>query len=418
MRYLFFLQFFVLLSSAQEDTLNLRKDAPNLYFDCEVCTQSYYRQELNYVNFVRDRRMADIYLLITLNGNGGGGIHYTLYFVGQNKFAGQNDTLNTDATANQANAEIRLNILNTIKKGLLKYIIQTKLIDKITYSVDSSSNSMSAEKVKDKWNFWTFNFNTDVFGNGNSYQKYFSMNYFVSANRTTEKIKTSTGSWYNLNTQEYKIDDTTTVKGFQNNLGVFHLLSFSLGKHFAWGQFATYFRSTQSNLNHSVSYYPALEYNFFPYDVATRRQLRLVYRIGARYQEYDERTVYNKTNAYYGLQALVLQFSRIEKWGTVDVSAGCWHYLNYSRNYNLSIYPSINFNPLKGLRIGIWGGFRLVNDQFSLRASEASTEAILLNQVQLKTDYDYNFGFNIGYTFGSMYNNIINVRFDINDNYW
>jgi hypothetical protein len=337
MRYFLLLQFAMLFSYAQEDTLNFRKDAPTLFFDCEICTQSYYRQELNYVNFVRDRRMADIYLLVTFNQNGGGGMHYTFYFVGQNKFQGQNDTLSTDATANQANAEIRENMLSTMKKGLLKYLVQTKLLDKITYEVDTSAKAMSAEKVKDKWNFWTFNINSDIFGNGNSYQKFFSMNYFASANRTTEKIKFSTGSWYNLNTQEYKIDDTTTVKGFQNNTGVFHLLTFSAGKHFGIGQFATYFRSTQSNLTHSISYYPAIEYNFYPYDVATRRQFRVIYRIGARYQEYEERTIYNKTNAYYALHALVFQFSRIEKWGSVDVSAGGWHYLNYPKNYNIII---------------------------------------------------------------------------------
>ena len=70
------------------------------------------------------------------------------------------------------------------------------------------------------------------------------------------------------------------------------------------------------------------------------------------------------------------------------------------------------------MRVGIWGGFKVVNDQFFLRASDATASEILLNQIQLHTDYSYNFGFEIGYTFGSKYNNIINVRFDIDDNYW
>ncbi|MBC7865428.1 MAG: hypothetical protein IAF38_20805, partial [Bacteroidia bacterium] len=359
-----------------------------------------------------------IYLMVTVNNTGGGGTTFKFYFSGQNKFSGQNDTLVFNSFANQAEAEIRAGMAETMKKGLLKYIVQTRLINKISYSVDTTEESMNAGKVKDKWNFWSFNINSDIFGNGNSYQKNFNMNYFVSASRTGEKVKTSTGSWYNMNTQEYKIDDTTIVRGFQNNLGAYHLLTFSLGKHFGWGQFASYFQSSQSNLLNSISYYPAIEYNVFPYEKATRKQLRFTYRAGIRYQDYVERTVYGKMNELYGQHSLVVQYSQIEKWGSVDISAGGWHYFNYSKNFSASVYPSINFNPAKGLRIGIWGGFNIVRDQFYLRASDVSTEEILLNQVKLKTDYTYNLGFNIGYTFGSIYNNIVNVRFELGDDYW
>jgi hypothetical protein len=401
----------------KSDSLNFRKDAPNLFFDCPFCTEMYYKQEINFVNFVRDRRLADIYLMITVNQSANGGQVYKLFFVGEKKFKNQNDTLQAETTANLPDAEIRATILEKVKLGLLRYIVQTRLLDKISYSVEAPENSLDAGKVKDKWNFWTFNMNANMWGEGNSYQKYMGMNYFFGANRTTEKLKVSSGTWYNLNTQEFKIDDTTVVKGLQKNSGAFHYMAFSVGKHFAAGHFATFFKSTQSNLNYSVSLYPTIEYNLFPYSVASRRQLRFIYRAGVRNQDYSERTIYNQTNEWYVLHSLVFQYTQIEKWGNVEISAGTWHYFNYSKNYNVSIYPSINFNPLRGLRVGLWGGFRIVNDQFFLRATDASAAEILLNQVQLKTDYNYNFGFNIGYTFGSRYNSIINVRFDFNDNY-
>jgi hypothetical protein len=41
-----------------------------------------------------------------------------------------------------------------------------------------------------------------------------------------------------------------------------------------------------------------------------------------------------------------------------------------------------------------------------------------LNQVNLKTSFNLNIGAGIGYTFGSKYNSIVNVRFDLNENYW
>lgn len=66
----------------------------------------------------------------------------------------------------------------------------------------------------------------------------------------------------------------------------------------------------------------------------------------------------------------------------------------------------------------MWAGLTLVNDQFFISAQGATADEILLNQKQLQTDYNYNFGFNVNYTFGSIYNNIINVRFNLSDSYW
>ncbi len=401
-----------------QDTLNFRKDAPNFYLDCEACNQQYFRQELSYVNFVRDRHLADIYLLVTQNNSGGGNTIYNLYFLGSNQFKNQTDTFKVETIANTPDAEIRDVLLGELKKGLLKYLVQTKLLNKINYTINAPINTLNANAVNDKWNFWTFTINANMDGNGNAYQKYLNANVLAYGNRTTEKFKTESGGWYGLNTQEFKIDDTTTIKGRQNNLGAYHILAKSLGKHFAIGQFATFMQSTQSNFWHSISYYPTFEYNLFPYTDASRRQLRFIYRVGGRNQKYIDTTIFNKTNEWYGLHSLVFQYTQIEKWGNVNISAGAWHYFNYSKYYSLSLYPSINFNPAKGLRIGLWGGFKIQNDQFFLRKADASSEEILLNQVQLATSYNYNYGFNIGYTFGSKYNNIVNVRFDINDNYW
>ena len=140
--------------------------------------------------------------------------------------------------------------------------------------------------------------------------------------------------------------------------------------------------------------------------------------MGARYQQYNERTVLNKTEEWYALHSLVIQYNQIEKWGSISISAGGWHYLNYPDKYSASVYPSISFNPLRGLRINFWSGFQVVNDQFFLRAGDVSAEEILLNQVNLKTDFNLNFGGGIGYTFGSRYNSIVNVRFALNENYW
>jgi hypothetical protein len=400
-----------------QDSSIVRKDLPSVFLDCEFCASNFFKQEINYVNFVRDRRLADIYILGTLTGLPGGANVFSFYFVGQKKFQGQKDTLVFKSVPNMSDGDAREGILTATKRGLLKYLLQTPLINKITYTIDAGEG-MGEDKIKDKWNYWLFNLNANMNGGGNSYTDNLSANGNISANRTTKKLRTETGGWYNLNKQRFKVNDSTTVTGRQESLGGYHLLAFTVGEHFAVGQFATYFQSTQQNLRNSISYYPGVEYNAFSYGEAGRRQLRFIYRIGARYQDYFETTVYDKKNELYALHAFVVQWSQIEKWGNVYLSAGAWHYLNYPHNYSASIYPSINFNPLKGLRVGLWCGFSVVNDQFYLRRSEATANEIILSQVQLKTDYNFNYGFNVNYTFGSKYNNIINVRFNLDDNYW
>ncbi len=426
---LFLIPLFLLFAqrvSAQADTSAvadikdscIRKDAPILFFDCTICDQQFYRQNINYVNFVRDRRLADVYILLTANQTGGGSTSYNLYFQGSKRFENMLDTFTYNAPANAASLDVKQGILDAMKRGLLPYVLKTPLADQLTYEVKTTDENCNPGKIKDKWNFWTFNINTNGYGNGNSYSSDMGISANISANRTTEKFKTETGGWYFRNRQKFKVDDTTTIIGNQSNAGSYHLLVFSVGKHFGVGHFSTYFTSLQQNLKNSISYYPGIEYNVFPYEQATRRQLRFIYRIGGRYQDYYERTIYDNTHQWFALHAFVVQYSQIEKWGSVNISAGGFHYLNFPSNYNASVFPSINFNPAKGLSVGLWAGLTMVNDQFFLSAAGATPEEILLNQKQLQTDYNYNFGFNINYTFGSIYNNIINVRFNLNDSYW
>ncbi len=282
-----------------QDSSVVRNDLPNLFMDCEFCAPQFFKQEITFVNFVRDRRLADIYMLGTANFNAGGAAVLTLYFVGENKFKGQNDTLVYKTVPNMADAKAREGLLSTVKQGLLKYIVKTDLLKKINYTIDVGEQEQNG-KVKDKWNYWVFNINANVDGNANSYQSEFSLNGNLNANRTTEKLRVETGGWYSLNKQKFVIDDSTTVTGLQSNLGSFHLMAFTLGKHWAAGHFATYFQSTQNNLRNSYSYYPGIEYNVFSYAEAGRRQLRFIYRLGARYQDYFETTVYNKKSELYG----------------------------------------------------------------------------------------------------------------------
>jgi hypothetical protein len=61
--------------------------------------------------------------------------------------------------------------------------------------------------------------------------------------------------------------------------------------------------------------------------------------------------------------------------------------------------------------VNFFGEFSRTRDQIYLPLGEATTEEILLRQRQLLTGYQYFFNFGFRYSFGSIYNNIVNPRF-------
>jgi hypothetical protein len=54
----------------------------------------------------------------------------------------------------------------------------------------------------------------------------------------------------------------------------------------------------------------------------------------------------------------------------------------------------------------------LIHDQLSLPRAGANKEEILLQIKQIETNYSYNVNLGLSYTFGSIYNNVVNPRFE------
>lgn len=57
------------------------------------------------------------------------------------------------------------------------------------------------------------------------------------------------------------------------------------------------------------------------------------------------------------------------------------------------------------------GSFALVHDQISLPLGGSTLEDVLLQRKMQATDYSYYTSFGFTYTFGSIYNNVVNPRF-------
>jgi len=42
----------------------LKEAAPKVFLDCRGCDRDYFREEITYINYVRDRKDADIHVLV------------------------------------------------------------------------------------------------------------------------------------------------------------------------------------------------------------------------------------------------------------------------------------------------------------------------------------------------------------------
>jgi hypothetical protein len=79
--------------------------------------------------------------------------------------------------------------------------------------------------------------------------------------------------------------------------------------------------------------------------------------------------------------------------------------------YELELFGTVSWKIVKGLSFSVYGGYSKIRNQISLPRGSASLEEVLLQRRQLETGYSYWGGFGISYSFGSIYNNIVNPRF-------
>jgi hypothetical protein len=163
---------------------------------------------------------------------------------------------------------------------------------------------------------------------------------------------------------------------------------------------------------------PSVEYDIFPYSEATHRQLRILYGAGLQSNNYIDTTVYNKVKENLFLQKLNVAFVVRKKWGSVAVMlVGSNYFHDFSKN-RIQLSSSLNIRIFKGLSVEIEGGVAHINDQLNLKKGGITEAERLLRLRELATRYRIDGGIELTYTFGSIYNNVVNPRFNSSNFYY
>ena len=391
---------------------------PNVFFDCNGrnCNSQYYRTEIDWVNWVNDKEVADVHVIMTSQTTGAGGNEYRLDFIGHGQAEGWEDThlfqtLPTDTEREQLDG-----ISHALGLGIASYAQQAgyrglvSLTGPAPESPGAGRRLVSQDEVDDPWNLWVFRLNGSGNLDGESTRSTTRLNGSFSANRITPTWKMNFNGNINYNRVDIELDNGNFLN-VRTDWGFNPLIVYSVADHWSIGIQGQAGRMTRFNQNFRVEVTPAIEYSVFTYDEATRRAFTFFYKVGPAYRDYIEPTIYNETSELRYEQSLQMQFSQRQEWGDASLRMTGSHFLSDFERNNLAIRGDIDVRIVRGFSVNIRGDIAWVNDQIYLPLDDATDAETLLRLQQEATSFNY--GIQVGFSiqFGSIFNNVVNNRF-------
>ena len=386
-----------------------------VFLDCGHCDEDYIRKEVTFVDYVRNREDADVHVLVTVQETGGGGVQWTIKFIGLGTFQGSDQTLTYNSPATATPDEVRGGFAEVFKLGLVRYAATTPMADRLRVTfTKKEGDAAAAAKKRDPWNYWVYRigFNGDV--NGEESSKGRSFRGSFSANRTTDAWRLSFNTSANYRDSEFKLEEAgekSTILSVNRNMNASATVVKSLTQHWSLGVLASANSQTFRNFVIKTRVASGVEYNFFPYSESTRRMLTFQYTVGHDYLRYREITIFDKLREQLLDHHGEIGLSMRQPWGSATARMSFTQYLTNPSKYSLGTFGFGEIRIFKGLSANFFGQYSRTRDQIYLPRGQASTEEILLRQRQLLTGYQYFFDFGISYSFGSIFNNIVNPRF-------
>ena len=392
-----------------------QSDGVRVFVDCQnaYCDRQYFVDQMKWVNFVRDRLFADVTLLVTSLRTGSGGTQYTIAAIGGDKYKGRADTVLVYNLPNDAEDVVRRRLVRTFSLVLGPYAAKTSVAQQLnlTYTAPSGTAGTS-QTIKDPWNFWIYRVSANGFGSGEKSQSFGNMFFNASANRVTAAWKVNLGSNLSYDQSEFSLSDGTKFVKIQRDYGANMLMVKSLGDHWSAGATAQAQYSDFSNYDLNLKLQPALEWNYFAYKDFTRRQLTAFYTVGLQSVRYQDTTIYGKIQETHPVHSINVAWNARQTWGSVNVGMFGSQYL-HNRSYNgYGVSGFTDLRITKGLSINLGGNYSRVNDQLYLRRGTLSDNQVIARQAALATNFRYFLNFGVSYTFGSIFNTVVNPRFN------
>lgn len=400
----FFFFLFIISISAFSQNNSIK-----LFLKCS-CDSNYIRDQINYIDYVRDQEDANIILEVYGDPNGNRG-KYSIYFIGKNNFIGMDDKLSFESHPKMTNDEIRSGLKDKIQRGILKYLVKTTDINDLNISITKLDNNISDSDslIVDKWKNWIFEISASGYYEKESSRKVNDFNGRFEVNRYTEDWRIETTLRFFKRIEEF-LSETNNFKSSRVYKGAYGKIVRSISDHWSTGIFYGLSEDSYENIKFSNNFSPAIEYSIFPYKDVVRREMVLEYKIGYRKNNYQSKTIYGKNDEFLGTHSFAFKTRYRQNWGDIYSRFSFFTYLHDNSKNRLTFDNYLNIRIFEGFSLRLGAEIRFIRDQINLAAGQASIEDLLLQQRSIATDFYNEFRLGLTYTFGSAFNNIINTR--------
>lgn len=393
-----------------------------VFLDCQrvSCDQQFVRTEIGWVNFVRDRLLADVHILVTTQATGGAAAEYMLEFRGQGARASLRDTVVFNTRLGDTDDDVRRQLTRRVAQGLVRFVQGLPVASQLSvaWRPPGGPGPASASRgVRDRWNYWVYRLSANANLDGTSNYNNQFYNARASAGRVTDAWKLQFNSRVNYSERSVQLNAGEIIviqRAFGGSADVIR----SLTPHWSAGVQVNAQQDLFRNYDLDLQVKPGIEYNIFPYSEATRRQVLLRYSVGVRAFDYVDTTIYRRTRETRPSHAFVVSADAIQPWGTVGISLNASQYLHDLRRRQFGVFGNTRWRIVRGLDFNVGGGYSYIRDQLNIRGAGLTDEQRIIQLREQQTNFSYFMFTGLSYTFGSAFNNVVNTRFGGGDRFF
>ncbi len=347
--------------------------------DCNTfpCDSDYFRTEVAFVNWVRDRTLAQIHLIVTRNQTGGGGGVYDFDFIGLQELDAEDDRLTFTSLGTDTEDEILAGLSQVMGAGLARYA--TLIGQPSTFEISSpeqlavnAGRLVSADQVEDPWNFWVFEVSARVNLEGEETENQRRYRGSFEAQRTTETWRSEFEWFGDFRKDERELEDGSLIVDERSSWNADVFLAYALADHWSLGTISGAGASTRRNEKFEATVTTALEYSFFRYVTAPRQSLTARYELGLQYFDWEEETIFFQTEELRPQHQLQLQLFQLQPWGESRVSVDARQYLHDSAIWSLSLSGDLEFRIVRGLELDLGAELEFIEDQLFISLARVS----------------------------------------------
>jgi hypothetical protein len=305
----------------------------------------------------------------------------------------------------------RERLAETVTVGLLGFLARGGLPDGVDVDVEVPRAVGAGGAVRDPWNAWVFRLSSDQQFESEASNRQWTWEFNATADRVTDRWKLSFGVSGEQQRETFDLDEDEPFTVTRRERQADWFIAKSLGEHWSAGVDGDVDVSTFDNVRLRTGVAPAIEFNLFPYSQYATRQLRVEYAAGVEHSRYYETTLFGRLRETRGQHQVSVTLDQRQPWGTLQAGVEWRQYLHDLSKSRLEFEGELSVRVARGLSLEFSGTASRIRDRLSLPLRGATPEEVLLRLRQLQSGHEVNVSFGVAYSFGSIFNSVVNPRF-------